>query len=282
MPPTTDPVDILILGAGWTSTFLIPQLRTRGISYAATTRSGSSTTIPFVFDPTSHDESPFLPLPPAKTVLITFPIREAGGSRLLLSLYMQTHNSIKTNFLQLGSTAIWPDKGFGDRHTPSNADNPRKIAEDELLSLGGAVLNLAGLWGGTRNPKNWVARVAPNKEALAAKKSLHLIHGIDVARCIIAVHKSFTPGERWVLTDLRVYDWWDLASSWAKDTVMSEEEEEKAAAKGQQAEWVKELMIEEGIRSLPRPAEKLGRTMDSLEFWEKFGITPWKTLVNEA
>ena len=47
-------------------------------------------------------------------------------------------------------------------------------------------------------PRNWVSRVAGSKEQLAGKKSLHVIHGVDVARAIIAVVGDFTPGERWV------------------------------------------------------------------------------------
>ena len=43
-----------------------------------------------------------------------------------------------------------------------------------------------------------------------------MIHGSDVARAILAVHAHFdrATGERWMLTDGRVYDWWDLAYAW--------------------------------------------------------------------
>lgn len=60
-----------------------------------------------------------------------------------------------------------------------------------------------------------------------------MIHGLDVARGILAVHNKFSlaAGLRWVVTDGRVYvlrtiislstnlpsiryDWWDLASAW--------------------------------------------------------------------
>lgn len=54
--------------------------------------------------------------------------------------------------------------------------------------------------------RNYVSRVAPTKEALKDKGSIHMVHGIDVARAIIALSKDFTDGERWALTDGRVYD----------------------------------------------------------------------------
>ena len=59
-------------------------------------------------------------------------------------------------------------------------------------------MNLSGLFGGERNPRNWVQRVAKTKETLKGKASLHLIHGEDIARGIIAVVEDFTKGERWV------------------------------------------------------------------------------------
>jgi len=60
------------------------------------------------------------------------------------------------------------------------------MAEDELLELGGCVLNLSGLWGGERNVRHWVDRVASTKEMLKSKKSLHMVHGEDVAGVLSA------------------------------------------------------------------------------------------------
>lgn len=64
-----------------------------------------------------------------------------------------------------------------DRHTP-HAKTARAVAEDELLDLSPetptTVLNLAGLWGGTRDMRNWVGRVAPSKEVLRNKVCLIL------------------------------------------------------------------------------------------------------------
>lgn len=44
--------------------------------------------------------------------------------------------------------------------------------------------------------------------------SVHLVHGRDVARAILAIHDDWdkTQGQRWLLTNERVYDLWDLAS----------------------------------------------------------------------
>ena len=145
--------------------------------------------------------------------------------------------------------------------------------EDELLGLKGCVLNLAGLYGGERSPRSWVVRVAKTKAEVKAKKALHLIHGEDVARAIIGVHAKFTPGKRWLLTDLRVNDWWDLIQSWGPEV------QSKTDQKGEQldyARWVGELLVEEGIRSLPRSVESLGRVLDSRAFWSEIDVWPIK------
>lgn len=110
--------------------------------------------------------------------------------------------------------------------------------------------------------------------------SIHMIHGEDVSRAILAVHNQFdlANGERWLLTDGRVYDWWDLASAWGEteskvktDKTSAGEDDEN---RGPQPKWVRELMMEEGVRALPRPPGLLGRANDSREFWDTFRLEP--------
>ena len=112
------PIDILILGAGWTSTFLIPLLTSNSLSYAATSRSSrpKPNTIPFEFDennshPNEEDEAQFANLPDARTVLITFPIVVKGASEKLVRLYEKTRTSVRTGgntrWIQLGTTSVW-------------------------------------------------------------------------------------------------------------------------------------------------------------------------------
>ncbi|KAK0648604.1 hypothetical protein B0T16DRAFT_325331 [Cercophora newfieldiana] len=291
-------LDLLILGAGWTSTFLIPLLQQHRTSFAATTTSGRPVaghpTIPFRFNPSDPDQTAIAALPRARTLLITFPLYGSGASKTLVETYTATHQSAAQNaaskfrFIQLGSTGIWQGGGqtlvsegrspWLTRHSPYDTTNARAVAEDELLSLGGCVLNLAGLWGGARDPRAWVQRVAKTKEEVRGKKSLHLIHGVDVARGIAAVvgceggvWEGSGRGQRWMLTDGFVYDWWALLAGWAEGVDGREEPSEQAG-------WVFELMGEEGseVRGLPRSMEALGRCYDSREFWRVFGVVPLK------
>lgn len=113
-----------------------------------------------------------------------------------------------------------------------------------------------------------------------------MIHGEDVARTILAVHDHFerATGQRWLLTDGRVYDWWDLAAAWGDENTQNERDTQQSPStkgsrgtKGPQARWVRELMNEEGVRALPRSAEQMGRALDSTEFWNTFELEPVMT-----
>ncbi|KAH6847658.1 hypothetical protein B0I37DRAFT_149338 [Chaetomium sp. MPI-CAGE-AT-0009] len=311
---------LLILGAGWTATFLIPLLESRNISFAATTTTGhpvaGAPTLAFKFDPSAPEDqtrAAIAALPRARHVLITFPLTGAGPSKLLVETYTTTHHSgaapsatthpssSTPRFIQLGSAGIWqPDSPYQlqlpqaqqqqqqqspspwkTRHSPYATDNPRAIAEDELRALGGCVLCLAGLWGGARNVRGWAGRVAPDKAAVRGKGSLHLIHGVDVARVVVRIVEAdgedgdgegwwerVGRGQRWLVTDGFVYDWWALLAGWA--------EREDGGGVTEQAGWVVELMREEGVRALPRSMEVLGRCYDTREFWEAWGLVPLK------
>src|SRR4051794_34485315 len=97
-----------------------------------------------------------------------------------------------------------------------------------------------------------------------------MIHGLDVARAIIAVHFQIDKaiGQRWLLSDMRIYDWWDLVSAWGNPSTPNGDD------LGPRPEWVQELMAEEGIRALPREPSHLGRALDSTEFWRTFNLSP--------
>ena len=78
-----------------------------------------------------------------------------------------------TRYDQGGPTLRAQGHVWTDRHSKFDETNDRASAETELLALAPAVpttvLNLCGLWGGPRQPRNWVSRVAPSKEALKQK-----------------------------------------------------------------------------------------------------------------
>ncbi|KAH7132560.1 hypothetical protein B0J11DRAFT_230641 [Dendryphion nanum] len=273
-------VDLLILGAGWTSTFLIPALDHAQITHTETTTSGRDSTIPFKFDPESSDVEPYQHLPSATTVLVSFPLTGTGQSKNIVSLYRSAHGD-ENHWIQLGSTGIFNqlENGWSTENSPYDNKNARAIAEDELLSIGGSVLNLCGLWGGVRKPETWIDRIVKSKEDVKNRNSVHFIHGEDVARAIIGVHRRFNEGKRWLVTDLRVYDWWDLILSFSALVEGNVDGEERDSLEVREkkitlGKWVVELMKEEDVRALPRGMDSLSRKLDSTTFWEWIGVWP--------
>ena len=186
---------------------MVPLLEKEKITYATTTTTGRDGSYKFKFNPEDKggdNVDQYRALPTSQTILIIFPMKGKNQSIHLRDSYIQSHARGKEyNFIQLGSTGIFsiPDQPLWvTRHSKYDETNVRAIAEDELRGFGGCVLNLSGLWGGARQPKNWIDRVAATKEQLKDKTSLHMVHGLDVARGIIAVHQNFdqAKGERFV------------------------------------------------------------------------------------
>ena len=110
-------VELLILGAGWTSTFLIPLLTKQDISHAATSTTGRDGTYKFKFEHDKSDESQkqYDALPTAQTILVTFPLKGKHESSHLVNSYKKAHSHVESSkfqFIQLGSSGIFtiPDQ----------------------------------------------------------------------------------------------------------------------------------------------------------------------------
>jgi nucleoside-diphosphate-sugar epimerase len=114
--------------------------------------------------------------------------------------------------MQGGPTLVGEKKkspGYIDRHSPIDLGNDRGAAEEELLKLSSqetptTILNLPGLWGGPRSMRRYVSRIAGTKDQLRNKGSIHMMHGIDVARAILATSQAGNEvyGQRWLLTGM--------------------------------------------------------------------------------
>jgi hypothetical protein len=107
----------------------------------------------------------------------------------------------------------------------------------------------------------------------------------EVASCFRATicifsQKSFLPYvliDVQMLTDLIVYDWWELILGFAADRLSLDSTDLKATC---QYTWIQELMAEKHVRALPRSMQELGRCYDSREFWATFNMVPIRSRVH--
>ena len=190
-----------------------------------------------------------------------------------------------THYILLGSTGIYAGKGVFDHQSEATNRSPRWEAEEELLRrYAGCVLNLAGLWGEPeRDGRIWDLVVPDSKEGVGAKASVHWVHGRDVSWAVVGVHRKFV-GERWLVSDGGVYDWWDvlwrearrLEGRGKRDDVVQGQQPKDGEGEGglKYRKWVLELMQHEGVRCLPRTGDELGRRLDARAFWKWIGTTP--------
>lgn len=125
-----------------------------------------------------------------------------------------------------------------------------------------------------RQPKGWVPRF-PSSDAIRNKllnRQLHLIHGKDVARAILAVHENFKHGERWIITDNGCYDWIKLFLTWGSpeqiNIARSLAEEDPVCREALGNGSLEEIVERGGVK--PR--------LDSTEFWETFNLKPTEYL----
>ncbi|KDN44272.1 hypothetical protein K437DRAFT_225037 [Tilletiaria anomala UBC 951] len=261
-------VDILCLGFGWTGQFLLQRFDNAHVSYAFTATShehGLFNLGAAGWQDSVHD------LPMARMVVVIFPIKDICLLEELVQTYETAHG--ETNWLLLGSTGIWKD-GYHTSSSQFDPSNVRGQVESRLLQIRGlraAVLNLSGLYGIQRQPKNFILKGAPTRDALEQKSSLHLVHGDDVASAILSMFIALSDDQararlwakRWIVSDSHVYDWWHLAG------VVPDLPE-------QYSQWSRELATKYNV-NLPRSYDAQGasdiqrslkRVLNGREFWD--------------
>ncbi|CAO1624705.1 unnamed protein product [Parajaminaea phylloscopi] len=309
-------VDVLLLGSGWTSAWLLPYLFSQGTSIAYTNRAGSKPewlalpghrpirwTSPSSNDSHIQWRQSFKDFPIAKLVVVVMPLTDEVAAKELVAAYSahvhdkSAGSADRPKWCILGSTGAYGKGVHGDQPVPT-VPSPRSAAESALLSTfpnDVTVLSLAGLYGGdTRHPINWLSRVAGTEEKLASKSSLHLVHGRDVAEAVGGVWNQVdrrdlaaTPlwGERWILTDGKTYDWWKLVL----DLPITNTDE-----RARYANWVRNLQKTHNVASLPRQfkdtaevgtsssPEFLDRSLSSDSFWTAVGRRPTQGTVTEV
>ncbi|CAE6520225.1 unnamed protein product [Rhizoctonia solani] len=258
-------VDILVLGAGWLSHFLVPILHESNLTYAGTSRTGL---IPNTIKWSLGDGVETLPK--ADTVVVMFPVDNWEVLNRLIEGYRKSNGD--SFWMLIGSTRGWQvtdtqSDSVITRHTPLPPNAPaRSLVEEQFLKAyptKGAVLNLVGLHGrppvsgdnphsAPRLVPNFLKRIGSTKDELRQKASVHFIHGSDAALAIVLVHREAQRmAGRWIVSDCLARDWWAIALELGGQ---------------QEKRWVLELMKEGQVAVLPRQ-KGLGRVVDGSDFW---------------
>ncbi|EUC57820.1 beta-lactamase family containing protein [Rhizoctonia solani AG-3 Rhs1AP] len=262
---TTNSVNILILGAGWLSHFLLPILHESNLSHASTSRTGST---PNTIRWNLGDGIEVLPK--ADTIVVMFPVDNWEDLKSLIEGYQKSNGD--SLWMLIGSTRAWQGTDAQSdsvitRHTPLPPNAPaRSLVEEQFLKAyptRAVVLNLVGLHGRPPVPgdtphgaprlvPNFIKRIGPTKDSLKQKASVHFVHGSDAALAIVLVHQGAQKMVgRWIVSDCLVRDWWAIALELGGQ---------------QEKQWALELTKEEQVAALPRQ-KGLGRIMDGSDFW---------------
>ncbi|PVU98834.1 hypothetical protein BB559_001223 [Furculomyces boomerangus] len=196
--------------------------------------------------------------------------------RNFIESYRVSHSSGPQNsqLIYLGTTGVFT-KIPSDRHTERDPTvNPERQESENVLieEYEGTVLYLSGLWGGNRDPRNWV-RFYKTEEAIEKRiknRTLHLIHGEDVANGIVnGLLQNFTKGERWIISHPECYDMLEiLVKHLDKDNL---ELLKRVIAQPNMRKYVNSPKIEE--LKFGKDA-CLQRRVDPDEFWKTFGLEP--------
>ncbi|KAJ2456180.1 hypothetical protein EV183_000106 [Coemansia sp. RSA 2336] len=266
-------IQVLVLGRGFVGEYLDDALD--DMSVASTTTDGRENTIKWKFS--TDTPLDFSALPAAiDSVVVTFPVQGEAAMRQLVDGYLAYHRSLNADYksprwIYLGSSRAFKQVPSSRFTKPDlNAGGLRAFAEECLINeYGGCVLNLVGLWGGKRVPREWSRFYTKDKlRNRLNDRSLHLIHGADAARAIRACicYKGELPAGRWLVSDDRVYDMLQVMIG-AEPIRMYLEEL-------LQDEQIQSLLNARTVDEVRLGPSEVTKRIDSSHFWSHFDIQP--------
>jgi hypothetical protein len=152
---TPAPVDVLLLGSGWTSSFLLPLLHERRISHAYTSRTpraGSEALTFAVSAEGAASRAAWQALPQARCVVIVFPLRSRAAAHAIVESYELAHGA--TNWIALGSTGAWGSgacRGAPETALHTHGRRPQRVTSRRRAPL---TPRMGGPW---QSPPCWTS-----------------------------------------------------------------------------------------------------------------------------
>ncbi|KAJ2794589.1 hypothetical protein H4S07_006715 [Coemansia furcata] len=266
---------VLVLGQGFVGKYLVDILESSGIDYASTTTSGRDGTIKWRVSDATHSST----LPAAESIVVTFPLQGEVEARRLITEYLHHHRKVHGDaynpfWVYLGSTRPFKETPSTCHSKPDLVAGGLRVEAEEYVvgSCNGCVLNLAGLWGGDRVPEKW-ARFYASKDKLRNRlkdRSLHLVHGADVARAIYAIvgnsDKSSQFAGRWLVSDEMVYDALQIF-------IGAEHIQEYLRELLEEAE-VREMLSASKLDDIEMGPSAVTKRIDASHFWSRLQLKP--------
>jgi nucleoside-diphosphate-sugar epimerase len=209
---------IVILGSGYTGKHLANSLATASRPFFATSRDPNKN-LPYVpadcrvrFD--LEEPSTWQNIPVGADLIWCFP----ATPFVQVQAFAQLLDASPQRVVVLGSTSAYEVSDRTSEYPPPCLDEtapidlskPRVQGEEFLReSCGAIVLRVAGIYGPSRNPVDWVrqGRVNPSR------KYVNLIHVEDLAAiCLLALGKG-KPGEAYNVSDGQPHTWNEICAA---------------------------------------------------------------------
>ena len=203
--------NIVLLGCGFVGKFLIPVLESNGYKVFPTSRNpqsnlqGLSNSIKFDL----MDESTYINIPADSQIIFMFPAEPVEKLKIFYE-YIKNTSTVK---IVLGTTSSYKDtSGILNEKYPLSDQIKRVQGETFLIKNGAVVLQLSGIYGGSRHPFKWL-----NKGLIKnSNKTVNLVHVNDICKIILKFLESDLSSERFNLSDGQKY-WWKDIWQLAKD-----------------------------------------------------------------
>lgn len=200
---------LVILGSGYTGTFLYHEALQRGYEVFATSRSPDSH-LSFVPPPYRirfdlEDQRTWKNLSIPSNIVWCFPALPP----LDASEFAKDRTSHGCHLLLLGSTSAFSPKAdaLTDERDELNMTLPRVQSEEHLCkNYGAIVLRLAGIYGPGRHVLDWIRR----GKIKNTNRHVNLIHVEDVAALCLAALHEIKPGSSYIVSDGTPRLWSDI------------------------------------------------------------------------
>lgn len=196
---------LVILGSGFVGKYLSESLKNEFEVYNTSRNPQlniNELPNPILFD--LNNENTYINIPQNSIIIWNFPAEPIEKVKIFYDFILKNNIEIKIIY---GSTSAYIDKSGNINENNITDENISRVSgENYLLNNGVDVLQLSGIYGGTRNPFNWL-----NKGLIKnSNKSVNLVHVKDICEITKKILKLNLKGQRVNVSDGVNYLWKDL------------------------------------------------------------------------